>query len=95
MTQLNPLANAILTSTVTQTQSADAKRRQIRQQQLTRSNAATREDSFEPHVESSDELHATDDREKKGSGNNHSQKRKNPGHDSEDPNEQAHIDLCG
>ena len=68
MTEFNPLAGAILSSTVVQKQSADAKQQQVRRSQLALSNSASPGDTFEPHVESADEVHATDDRQKKNSG---------------------------
>ena len=95
MTQFNPLAAAVLSGAVVQKQSADAKRQQIRRTQLVRSNAATQADTFEPHVESSDELHQTDDRHKKGSNPRDSRRPKKPVPPPHDEVEHNHIDLCG
>lgn len=94
MTEFNPLAGAILSSAVTQSQSADAKRQQVRRSQLIRSNSAAPSDSFEPHVESADELHPADDRQKKNFRQRdprRSKKRENAPHDLV---EHDHIDLC-
>jgi hypothetical protein len=95
MTDFNPLAGAILSSAVTQKQSADAKQQQIRRAQLTRSNAATPTDTFEPHVESADELHETDERHKKRSGQRDPRKPKKPDEPLHDEVNHDHIDLCG
>lgn len=95
MTEFNPLAGAILSSAVTQKQSADARQQQIRRAQLTRGNAATPTDTFEPHVESADELHETDERNKKGSGQRDPRKPKKPSEPEADELDHDHIDLCG
>ena len=95
MTQFNPLSGAILSSAVTQSQSADAKRQQVRRSQLIRSNSAAPSDTFEPHVESADELHPTDDRQKKNSNSRDPRKPKKPASQAHDAVEHEHIDLCG
>jgi hypothetical protein len=95
MTEFNPLAGAILSSTVVQKQSGDAKQQQIRRSQLVRSNSGLPTDVFEPHVESSDELHATDDRQKKGSGQRDPRRPKKPNPTPHQEVAHDHIDLCG
>jgi hypothetical protein len=78
-----------------QKQSADAKQQQVRRSQLARTNSASPGDTFEPHVESADELHPTDDREKKNSGQRNPRRPKKPADATLASLEHEHIDLCG
>jgi hypothetical protein len=53
MTYINPLANSVLQSTVTQQQQAGEKTRQIRRSQAAARNVAVQNDTLEHQVESS------------------------------------------
>jgi hypothetical protein len=80
----NPLAgNLAQSANVTRQQSAD-KTQQIRRAQALRKDVAAASDTFEPHVESAEELNPIHDEQKKSEQRKRKPKRRNDAPSSED-----------
>ena len=96
MSQLNPLAGAILQSLQTQREAGVEKERQIRRAQVLEKDAAAQTDRFEHQVESSDELSSIGE---EGKGRDPAKREQKPrdgaGEEDDDEGDQtdAHVDL--
>jgi hypothetical protein len=89
MTQINPFTGAVIQSGQVPPRQSANKDRQIRRAQDLAKNTALQGDHLEHQVESTDTLHASDDRE-----HPHQQQRRSSarhGQDGSDPT--PHIDL--
>jgi hypothetical protein len=91
VSELNPLAGAILQSTVVQREAGIEKERQVRRAQILEKDVAAADDRFEHQVESADEVPEANDEEKqKQPKGRQDRKREAP-----DGGEEPHIDLKG
>jgi hypothetical protein len=92
MTQINPLAGAIMGSAQAQHQAAVQKQRQVRRSQTQRKNLTADDDQLEHQVESSEEVTPIHDE-----GNKHPDKRDGQPHrhakDSDTSELPSHLDV--
>ena len=72
MTDINPLTGAVIGSALVGSQAGLVKQRQVRRAQSLRKDSASREDTFEQQVESTEELVGVHERKEE------SQKRRDP-----------------
>ena len=89
MSQVNPLAGAILQSITSQRQIGVEKEQQVRREQVLERNIAAEDDRFEHQVESSDTVTPTND----GQSNHDQHGRKKQKKGKDDGQEEPHIDL--
>jgi hypothetical protein len=89
LSQINPLAGAILQSIQTQRQMGVEKERQVRQEQTLEKDVAAADDRFEHQVESSEIV--TDPNDGGQSGDQRNPKKRRPKENEEE--EEPHIDL--
>ncbi len=91
MTELNPLAGAILQSIQSQRDAGIEKERQIRREQILSKNVAAQDDRFEHQVESADQLPEVNDEERQ----QHEKQKRQSHHNLPDENDgdKARIDV--
>lgn len=89
MTQINPLTGAVIQSAQVQPHQSAAKDRQIRRIQDLAKNAALQGDRLEHQVESTDALHAINDRDPAG----RQTRRQNKGQPQAAADQKPHVDL--
>jgi len=84
VTELNPLAGAILQSIQSQRDAGIEKERQIRREQILSKNVAAQDDRFEHQVESADQLPEVNDEERQAQEKQKRAPRQNLPHDDDE-----------
>lgn len=88
----NPLAPSLAQSVAVTRQQSTDKSHQVRKAQLVRKDAGAASDQFEHQVESSEELAAIHDEQKKSGGKKSKQRKPSTAQSTEQP---EHIDVTG
>lgn len=89
MSELNPIAGAILQSIHSQRESGIEKERQVRRAQVLEKDVAARDDRFEHQVESSDAVPEVGEEERR----RQEQKKRQQHKQGDEEGEPPHIDL--